>query len=86
MNGTTVRRSPGRKGTPQTEPNSKLPQTVADGLRKHVVLELESIDLTTLIFDLEKRFEIRIPEDPEVAKVILLTPLAIQKEILRQRK
>jgi hypothetical protein len=44
MNGTTVRRSPGRKGTPQAEPNSKLPQTVADVLRRHVVLEVESID------------------------------------------
>ena len=44
MNGTTVRQSPGRKGTPRTEPNSKLPQTVADVLRKHVVLEVESID------------------------------------------
>jgi hypothetical protein len=44
MNGTTARRSPGRKGTPQAEPNSKLPQTVANVLRKHVVLEVESID------------------------------------------
>lgn len=44
MTRTTVRRSPGRKGTPQTEPKSKLPQTVADVLRKHVVLEVESID------------------------------------------
>lgn len=44
MKGTTVRRSPGPKGTPQTEPNSKLPQTVAEVLHKHVVLELESID------------------------------------------
>jgi len=44
MNGTTVRRSPGRKGTPQAEPKSKLPQTVADVLRKHVILEVESID------------------------------------------
>jgi hypothetical protein len=44
MNGTTVRRSPGRKGTPRTEPNSKLPQTVSDVLRKHVALEVESID------------------------------------------
>jgi hypothetical protein len=44
MNGTTVRRSPGRKGTPRTEPNSKLPQTVTDVLRKHVILEVESID------------------------------------------
>jgi hypothetical protein len=44
MNGTTVRRSPGRKGTPQAEPKSKLPQTVADVLDKHVVLEVESID------------------------------------------
>ena len=44
MNGTTVRRSPGRKGTPQTEPKLKLPQTVAEVLRQHVVLEVESID------------------------------------------
>jgi hypothetical protein len=44
MNGTTVRRSHGRKGTPQAEPKSKLPQTVADVLDKHVVLEVESID------------------------------------------
>ena len=44
MSGTTVRRSPGRKGTPQAEPKSKLPQTVAEVLDKHVVLELESID------------------------------------------
>ena len=44
MNGTTVRRSPGRKGTPQTEPKSKLPQTVADVLGKHVTLEVECID------------------------------------------
>jgi len=44
MNGTTVRRSPGRKGTPQAEPQSKLPQTVADVLDKHVVLEVECID------------------------------------------
>src|SRR5215469_11052960 len=44
MSGTTVRRSPGRKGTPQAEPKSKLPQTVAEVLGKHVVLEVESID------------------------------------------
>jgi hypothetical protein len=44
MNGTTVRRSRGRKGTPQTEPKSKLPQSVAEVLRKHVVSEVESID------------------------------------------
>ena len=44
MSGTTVRRSPGRKGTPQAEPKSKLPQTVAEVLDKHVVLEVESID------------------------------------------
>jgi hypothetical protein len=44
MNGTTVRRSPGRKGTPQAEPSSKLPQTVAEVLGKHVILEVESID------------------------------------------
>ena len=44
MSGTTVRRSPGRKGTPQTEPPSKLPQTVADVLDQHVTLEVECID------------------------------------------
>ncbi len=44
MNGTTVRRSPGRKGTPPAEPKSKLPLSVAEVLSKHVVLELESID------------------------------------------
>ena len=44
MSGTTVRRSPGRKGTPQAEPKSKLPQTVPEVLDKHVVLEVESID------------------------------------------
>jgi hypothetical protein len=44
MSGTTERRSPGRKGTPQAEPKSKLPQTVAEVLDKHVVLEVESID------------------------------------------
>jgi len=44
MDGTTVRRSPGRKGTPQAEPKSKLPQTAAEVLSKHVVLQLESID------------------------------------------
>lgn len=44
MNGTTVRRSPGRKGAPQAEPKSKLPQTVADVLGKHVTLQVESID------------------------------------------
>jgi hypothetical protein len=44
MNGTTVRRSPGREGTPRTEPKSKLPQTVAEVLGKHVTLEVECID------------------------------------------
>ena len=44
MSGTTVRRSPGRKGTPQAEPKSKLPQTVGEVLNQHVVLETESID------------------------------------------
>ena len=44
MSGTTVRQSPGRKGTPQAEPKSKLPQTVAEVLNQHVVLETESID------------------------------------------
>ena len=44
MNGTTVRRSPSRKGTPQTEPKLKLSQTVADVLGQHVVLEVECID------------------------------------------
>ena len=44
MNGTTGRRSPGRKGTPQAEPKSKLPQSVADVLQKHVTLEVECVD------------------------------------------
>ena len=44
MSGTTVRRSPGRKGAPQAEPKSKLPQTVAEVLGQHVVLEVQSID------------------------------------------
>jgi hypothetical protein len=44
MNGTTRKRSPGRKGTPQTEPKSKLPQSVADVLQNHVMLEVECID------------------------------------------
>lgn len=44
MNGTTVRRSPGRKGTPQAESASKLPRTVAEILKEHVELEVESID------------------------------------------
>lgn len=44
MSGITVRRSPGHKGTPQAEPKSKLPQTVAEVLNEHVVLETESID------------------------------------------
>jgi len=48
-------------------------------------LGLESIDVTTLIFDIEKRFSIVIPEDPEKVKQILYTPRTIQAEILRQR-
>src|SRR6266576_1233528 len=44
MNGTTCKRSPGRKGTPQTEPKLKLSQTVAEVLGQHVVLEVECID------------------------------------------
>jgi hypothetical protein len=44
MNGTTVRRSPGRKGTPRTEPQAKVSQTVAEVLNKHVTLEVECID------------------------------------------
>src|ERR1700746_2261855 len=44
MNGSTVRRSPGRRGTPQAEPKAKLPQSVADVLQNHVVLEVECID------------------------------------------
>ncbi len=44
MSGTIVRRSPGRKGTPQAEPPSKLPQTVAEVLDRHVTLQVESID------------------------------------------
>ncbi len=49
-------------------------------------LDLESIDITTLILDLEKRFAIAIPEDKEVAKKILLSPNSILDEILRQRR
>src|SRR5207248_19390 len=44
MDGTTVRQSSGRKGTPQAEAKSKLPQSVAEVLKQHVVLEVESID------------------------------------------
>jgi hypothetical protein len=44
MSGTTVRRSPGREGTPQAEPKPTLPQTAAEVLNKHVRLEVESID------------------------------------------
>ena len=44
MNGTTVRRSPGRKGTPQAESKSKLPRSVAEVLKEHVELEIECID------------------------------------------
>lgn len=44
MNGTTVRQSPGRKGTPEAESKSKLPRTVAEVLKEHVELELECID------------------------------------------
>lgn len=40
MKGRPVKRSPNRKGTPQTT----SPQTVAEVLSKHVVLEVESID------------------------------------------
>ena len=40
MKGRPVKRSPNRKSTPQTTP----PQTVAEVLSKHVVLEVESID------------------------------------------
>ena len=44
MNGTTGKRSPGRKGTPPAEPKSKLPRSASDVLRKHVTLEVECID------------------------------------------
>ena len=44
MNGTTRKRSPGRTGTPPAEPKSKLPQSVAFVLHKHVTLEVECID------------------------------------------
>jgi hypothetical protein len=40
MKGSPVKQSPNRKGTPQTT----SPQTVAEVLGKHVVLEVESID------------------------------------------
>jgi acyl carrier protein len=49
-------------------------------------LSLESIDLTTLVFDLEKIFAIRLPEDLGEAAKIIHTPLSIQAEILRQRE
>ena len=44
MNGTTRRRSPGRKGTPSAEQQTKLPQSAAEVLKKHVTLEVDSID------------------------------------------
>src|ERR1041385_7278307 len=44
MKGTPAQRLPGRKGTSPTEAQSKQPQTVCEILRKHVVLEVESID------------------------------------------
>ena len=44
MNGTTRKRSPGRKGTPPAEPKSKLAQTAAEVSQKHVRLEVECID------------------------------------------
>jgi hypothetical protein len=44
MDGTTQKGSPGRKGTPQAEPKSKLPQSVSDVLQRHVTLEVECID------------------------------------------
>ncbi len=44
MKGTPSKRSPGGKGAPPTEAQSKQPQTVSEVLRKHVVLEVESID------------------------------------------
>jgi len=44
MKGTPSKRSPGGKGAPSTEAQSKQPQTVSEVLRKHVVLEVESID------------------------------------------
>ena len=46
---TTVRRIPDRKGTPRAEPKAKLPQSVADVLQNHVVLEVECIDRMYLI-------------------------------------
>jgi len=44
MKGTTRKRSPGRKGTPSAEPKTKLPQSAAEVLTKHVTLEVECID------------------------------------------
>ena len=43
MSGTTVRRSPGRKGTPQTEAIEAITER-GRSIGKHVVLEVESID------------------------------------------
>jgi hypothetical protein len=52
MKGSPVKQSPNPKGTPQTT----SPQTVAEVLRKHVVLEVESIDRIPLItFENEQR-------------------------------
>src|ERR1700750_2875074 len=44
MKGSPSKRSPGGKGALPTEAQSKQPQTVSEVLRKHVVLEVESID------------------------------------------
>jgi len=44
MRGSPLKRSSYRKGTPQAERQSKLPQTVAEVLNQHVVLEVECID------------------------------------------
>lgn len=49
-------------------------------------LDLESIDLTTLAFDVEKRFAIVVPEDKEAVKKILHSANSILNEILRQRR
>ncbi len=44
MKGTPAERLGGRKSTSPAEAQSKQPQTVGEILRKHVVLEVESID------------------------------------------
>lgn len=44
MKGSPRKRSSYSNGTPQAEPQSKLPQTVTEVLKQHVILEVECID------------------------------------------